>query len=197
MGSRGSSSFSQISIRLLPRLPQRPPRGIIVMGAHSIPCAIGRCGIGVKRREGDGRTPIGRFKIVEWRRRKESWRIFRPESLLIKPNDGWCDDPALWAYNKRVSLPFKGSAETLWRDDSVYDALGVLDFNFRPRVLGRGSAIFFHLAHPEFKSTAGCVALSRTTLRKAQMLWRTNLQVMIGEWPARRRAPKIAEPTRT
>jgi L,D-peptidoglycan transpeptidase YkuD (ErfK/YbiS/YcfS/YnhG family) len=74
--------------------------------------------------------------------------------------------------------------------------LGVLDFNFRPRKLGRGSAIFFHLAHPGLSPTAGCVAFPRTTMRKVQMLWRHNLQVIIGEVSARRRAPKIADPTR-
>jgi L,D-peptidoglycan transpeptidase YkuD (ErfK/YbiS/YcfS/YnhG family) len=47
----------------------------------------------------------------------------------------------------------------MWRADHLYDVVGVLDYNIRPRVRGRGSAIFFHIATDDLTPTAGCVAL--------------------------------------
>jgi L,D-peptidoglycan transpeptidase YkuD (ErfK/YbiS/YcfS/YnhG family) len=40
----------------------------------------------------------------------------------------------------------------------------VLGYNDRPRVRGKGSAIFVHLARPGFTPTDGCIALSRRDL---------------------------------
>ena len=74
--------------------------------------------------------------------------------------EGWCDDVADPAYNKPVRLPYAASHEALWRDDAVYDVIGVLDWNLAPIVPGRGSAIFFHVATPDYAPTAGCVALA-------------------------------------
>ncbi len=65
------------------------------------------------------------------------------------------------AYNRPVRLPYPASAEQLWRDDHLYDLLVVLGYNDRPVVAGQGSAIFLHLAAPDFAPTAGCVALGR------------------------------------
>ena len=50
----------------------------------------------------------------------------------------------------RSRLPYPASHERLWRDDHLYDILVVLDWNLmNPRPYG-GSAIFFHLASPDF-----------------------------------------------
>lgn len=178
--TRGSRSFSHLSIRPLPRLPNRPYLGLLAMGSLAIPCAIGGNGIAPKLREGDGRTPIGRFSIVEWRRRKDIWTIFRPDCRTIKRTDGWCDDPASNRYNRPVTLPFRAGAENLWRDDGVYDVIGIVDFNFKPRVSGRGSAIFFHLAHEDCRATAGCIAFRRSTMRKVQNLFSAKVKIKIG-----------------
>ena len=78
----------------------------------------------------------------------------------ISPHDGWCDDVDDAAYNKPVRLPFPASHEALWRDDQLYDVIGVLDWNVAPVEKGRGSAIFFHVATPDYAPTAGCVALA-------------------------------------
>jgi len=41
-----------------------------------------------------------------------------------------------------------------------------IDHNTRPRIAGRGSAVFVHVARPQFKPTAGCVALDIGSLRR-------------------------------
>ena len=78
----------------------------------------------------------------------------------ISPNDGWCDAPNDAAYNQAVSLPYTASAESLWRDDNVYDLIVVLGHNDSPVVPGCGSAIFIHVAQPDYAATEGCVALA-------------------------------------
>jgi len=83
----------------------------------------------------------------------------------IAPLDGWCDDPAHRAYNRQVRLPFDASHEVLWRDDHVYDVIGVLGWNDDPVERGRGSAIFLHLAREDGRPTEGCVALAPRDLR--------------------------------
>jgi L,D-peptidoglycan transpeptidase YkuD (ErfK/YbiS/YcfS/YnhG family) len=118
------------------------------------------------KREGDGGTPLGRFpvRLVLYRPDK----IPRPRTLLsvraIRAGDGWCDDPRDRNYNRLVRLPSKRSAEGLMRDDRLYDLVLVLGYNDRPRIRGRGSAIFMHLARDGYTPTEGCVALSRRDL---------------------------------
>jgi L,D-peptidoglycan transpeptidase YkuD (ErfK/YbiS/YcfS/YnhG family) len=77
-------------------------------------------------------------------------------------------------------MPFRSGAENLWRDDGVYDVIGVLDYNFSPRINGRGSAIFIHLAHTDYRATAGCIAVRRLTMRKMQTLCSAKVRVRIG-----------------
>jgi L,D-peptidoglycan transpeptidase YkuD (ErfK/YbiS/YcfS/YnhG family) len=95
-------------------------------------------------------------------------RMMRPRSGLptraLRPDDGWCDAVGDRNYNRRVRHPYPASAERLWRSDHVYDAIVVLDYNTRPRVQGAGSAIFIHLARPQFQPTEGCIALARRDL---------------------------------
>jgi L,D-peptidoglycan transpeptidase YkuD (ErfK/YbiS/YcfS/YnhG family) len=83
---------------------------------------------------------------------------------VISPADGWCDAIADRNYNRRVRHPYPASAEALWRSDGLYDVVVVLDCNRRPRIRGRGSAIFMHVARPGFEPTEGCIALRRADL---------------------------------
>jgi L,D-peptidoglycan transpeptidase YkuD (ErfK/YbiS/YcfS/YnhG family) len=55
----------------------------------------------------------------------------------------------------------------MWRQDNLYDLVLVLGYNRRPRVRGRGSAIFMHLAQSGYAPTAGCIALSARNMRIA------------------------------
>lgn len=128
--------------------------------------ALGRTGTRALKREGDGGTPLGRFTVRQVLYRAD--RIPRPRTLLplraIREHDGWCDDPADRNYNRFVRLPSQRSAEGLKRADHLYDLVLVLGYNDVPRVRGKGSAIFVHLARPGFTPTEGCIALSRHDL---------------------------------
>lgn len=148
--------------------PGRQSRGVMRIGAWSLPIALGRGGVRANKREGDGGTPRGRFHPVRvwWR----ADRLPRPAALLpvrrIGRSDAWCEDPA----DRRYNRPFQRSAaelgDRLWRDDSLYDLFVEIDHNARPRIAGRGSAVFIHVARPGFGPTMGCVALRRDDLRR-------------------------------
>jgi L,D-peptidoglycan transpeptidase YkuD (ErfK/YbiS/YcfS/YnhG family) len=96
-------------------------------------------------------------------------RVPPPRSAVprepIAPADGWCDDPAHPDYNRMVQLPHPARHEALWRDDTLYDIVGVLGWNDDPPQRGRGSAIFLHVARPDLAPTEGCIALPAADLR--------------------------------
>ncbi len=164
-----SRGITRLRVMPAPRLYLgQQPRGWLIAGATHIPCAIGRAGIGRKRFEGDGKTPVGRFAVTYLYFRPDS--RFRPgrnlPALPLRRDSAWCDDPADRNYNRPVRLPHGKSREGMWRDDHLYDVVGVLDYNLRPRVAGRGSAIFLHLARDDLSPTAGCVALRAADMRR-------------------------------
>jgi L,D-peptidoglycan transpeptidase YkuD (ErfK/YbiS/YcfS/YnhG family) len=63
-------------------------------------------------------------------------------------------------------VPPKSNADRLTRQDNLYDFIIEIDHNTRPRVAGRGSAVFIHVARPGYAPTAGCVALDINALRR-------------------------------
>jgi L,D-peptidoglycan transpeptidase YkuD (ErfK/YbiS/YcfS/YnhG family) len=142
--------------------------GWMDLGESRVRCALGRGGTlaAALKREGDGASPVGVWPI-----RRVLYRPDRgppPQTALpvapIAPDDGWCDDPNDPAYNRPVKHPYPASAERLWREDGVYDLVMILGHNDDPVLPGAGSAIFLHLARPDFSPTEGCVALARTDL---------------------------------
>jgi L,D-peptidoglycan transpeptidase YkuD (ErfK/YbiS/YcfS/YnhG family) len=141
-------------------------RGWLAAGGVKIPVALGRGGIKANKREGDGGTPRGLFrpKRLWWRADRHP----RPRSFLpvraIGPLDAWCEDPADRHYNQPVRLDRDHAGDRLWRDDHLYDFVIELDHNTRPRIAGRGSAVFLHLARTNFSPTAGCVAMTRPAM---------------------------------
>jgi L,D-peptidoglycan transpeptidase YkuD (ErfK/YbiS/YcfS/YnhG family) len=131
-------------------------------------CVLGKGGVrpAAEKREGDGASPLGVWPLRRvWHRAD---RLERPETGLsvrrIAPEDGWCDGPGDPAYNRAVLLPYPASAERMWRDDHVYDLVVELGYNDDPVVGGAGSAIFWHLAQPDWRATEGCVAVSLETM---------------------------------
>jgi L,D-peptidoglycan transpeptidase YkuD (ErfK/YbiS/YcfS/YnhG family) len=141
-------------------------RGWLYLGPLRFPCALGRGGSRVRKREGDGATPIGCWPIEEILFRSD--RLARPRTMLpvqrIRRMDGWCDAPGDRNYNRPVRHPYPASAERLWREDGLYDVVVVLGHNQRPRLRGWGSAIFMHVARPGSLPTEGCIALERSHL---------------------------------
>lgn len=127
---------------------------------------VGRAGVKADKHEGDGATPAGSYSLVSVLYRPD--RLTAPASHLpIRPialNDGWVDDPADRNYNRLVPLPYPASAEQMWREDDLYDALVVIGYNMEPIIPGAGSAIFLHIAAPDFAPTAGCVAVRKQVL---------------------------------
>lgn len=138
-------------------------QGKLHVGFVQFPCALGRGGRGPKNGEGDGVTPSGRWRLRQIFFRPD--RLRRPRTALpvspLSPRLGWCDAPGDVNYNRLVVLPYPASHEKLWRNDGLYDLVAVLGYNDAPRSQGRGSAIFLHLAHPDYRPTEGCVAISR------------------------------------
>ncbi|MFZ0776018.1 MAG: L,D-transpeptidase family protein [Xanthobacteraceae bacterium] len=130
--------------------------------------ALGRGGIKASKREGDGGTPAGRFRPVRLWWRPD--RLPRPRTLLpvrgIGGNDAWCEDPTDRRYNRAFRKSANGPGDRLRRDDGLYDLIVEIDHNTRPRVAGRGSAVFIHVARDGFAPTAGCVGLRRNALLK-------------------------------
>lgn len=138
-------------------------------GALRCRAAVGRGGVRAAKQEGDGATPAGLLPLRRVLYRAD--RGARPRAAVpvqpLAPRDGWCDDPGHADYNRFVLLPHPARHEELWRADAVYDLIGVLGWNDDPAVRGRGSAIFLHLARPDWASTAGCIALAEADLRAA------------------------------
>ena len=144
------------------------PEGAAEWNDRHVPCALGRAGVCRRKRESDGTTPVGCFALRRVLYRND--RVARPDTVLpvapIDPLDVWCDDPEDARYNQLVRQPYDASFELMWRDDHIYDIVVVLGFNDDPVVPGRGSAIFLHVARPDFGPTQGCVAVSEPNLRQ-------------------------------
>jgi L,D-peptidoglycan transpeptidase YkuD (ErfK/YbiS/YcfS/YnhG family) len=140
--------------------------GILQVEGWTYPCALGRSGVTTNKREGDGATPAGCFALREVRFRADRIGTIRTAlpHRATTPKDGWCDDPDDPRYNRETRLPIDASAETLWRDDALYDVVVVIGYNDAPVQAGKGSAIFLHVAGPGLAATEGCVALPRNTL---------------------------------
>jgi L,D-peptidoglycan transpeptidase YkuD (ErfK/YbiS/YcfS/YnhG family) len=140
--------------------------GVAIWGERRLRCALGRGGVSRDKREGDGATPAGAWKMRRLLYRAD--RIERPPTPLpvsaIGADDGWCDAPRDANYNRQIRLPYPASAETLYRADCVYDLIVPLGYNDAPIVAGAGSAIFLHVAQPDFAATEGCVAFALADL---------------------------------
>ena len=135
---------------------------------YRIKCAIGKRGIGKKKKEGDLITPIGLFKIrfLLYRKDRNIRLITNLKKYVIKRNMGWCDDPKTKKYNKLITTPFKYSYEKLYKKENIYDLILVLNYNMNPIKKNKGSAIFIHIAKNNYSNTAGCIAVKKKQLLK-------------------------------
>jgi L,D-peptidoglycan transpeptidase YkuD (ErfK/YbiS/YcfS/YnhG family) len=144
-------------------------------------CALGKFGIGEKKKEGDNITPRGIFNIIKIYYRKDRIKKLssRFKPIEITKNMGWCDDPKSRKYNQLINLPTKYSHEILYRKDNIYDLILVLNYNIKPTVKNRGSAIFIHVAKKNYKKTAGCIALKKVNLIYLAKEIKKNTKVLI------------------
>ena len=157
------------------------PAGWLSAGPHRFRCALGRSGIRADKTEGDGATPPGCLPVraVLYRSDRLDPPITGLPSRALREDDGWCDDPRDVAYNRPVTRPYAARHEALWRDDGLYDIVTILGWNDDPVVPGAGSAIFLHLAKPDYAPTEGCVALALADCLSVLRLARPGSQVVI------------------
>ena len=143
-----------------------PRRGWLTADGWTVPVALGRGGILANKREGDGGTPKGTYHPLQlwWRADRHP----RPRTYLpvrpIRPEDAWCEDPRDRHYNQPIRLVRDQSGDRLTREDHLYDFIVEIDHNTEPRIAGRGSAVFLHLARDNFGPTAGCVSMTRSAM---------------------------------
>jgi hypothetical protein len=142
--------------------------GVLKYKVLKFRCALGKAGVGNKKSEGDNITPKGNYKIVRIYYRKDRVKKISSKIKLIKikKDMGWCDDPKSVSYNQLIKLPTNFSYEKLFRKENIYDLIIVLDYNMKPTIKNKGSAIFIHVARRKFNKTSGCIALKKTDLRR-------------------------------
>ena len=148
---------------------------------YKVKCTTGKRGIGYKKKEGDQITPLGRYKIKYILYRKDRVKKIRSKikTIVIRKNMGWCDDPKSKNYNKLIKLPSSFSFEKLYKKENIYDIILVLNYNMKPVIKNKGSAIFIHVAKKKFKKTEGCIALNKDFLLKFLKELKINTEIRI------------------
>jgi len=148
---------------------------------YKVKCAIGKRGIGHKKKEGDLITPIGQYKITYLLYRKDRIKNIKSKlkKIIIKKNMGWCDDPRSKKYNKLIYLPSNFNYEKLFKKENIYDIVLVLNYNMKPVKKNKGSAIFIHVAKNNYKKTEGCIAIKKSQLLKILKVIKINTEVKI------------------
>ena len=151
------------------------------IGSYKVKCAIGKRGIGLKKKEGDKITPKGKFKIKSILFRKDRIKSLKSNIKVknITKNMGWCDDPKANSYNQLIKFPFMFSAEKLYRKENTYDIIIVLNYNIDPIVKNKGSAIFLHIARKNYQKTNGCIAIKKPHMKKIIKLLKKDTLVLI------------------
>jgi L,D-peptidoglycan transpeptidase YkuD (ErfK/YbiS/YcfS/YnhG family) len=174
-----AAGFRRVRVR---RSTAGRSHGILLAGRLAIPVVLGRSGIAANKREGDGATPRGCFRFVRlwWRADRSPRPPTALRSRRIEPTLAWCEDPADRRYNRPFRRSASGLGDRLWRDDGLYDFVLEIDHNIRPRITGRGSAVFVHVARQGRSPTAGCIALDPFVLRRLLQWLGPHTRIEIG-----------------
>ena len=153
----------------------------LTYGQYKVKCALGKRGIGHKKKEGDLITPIGQYKIkfILYRKDRVKKIHSKLKKVIIKKNMGWCDDPNSEKYNKLINLPFNFKYEKLFKKENTYDIILVLNYNMNPIKKNKGSAIFIHVVKKNYRKTKGCIAIGKTQLLKIIKKIKNNTKVKI------------------
>ncbi len=129
---------------------------------------VGRTGISARKREGDGATPAGTYRLGSTVYGLDPDPGVRGGYHRLACGDWWDEDPGSPTYNRfrhircGTAPPFGGGSEALWRATTAYREFAVIRYNAGPVVPGRGSAIFLH--DDTGGATNGCVSLPRPRL---------------------------------
>ena len=140
--------------------------GVLKFKNLKFKCALGKSGIGKKRKEGDNITPKGSYKLLGIFYRSDRIQNFKTilKKRKINKKMGWCDDVNNKNYNKLIKLPCNFSNEKLYRRDNIYDLVVPINYNTNKIARGKGSAIFLHVAKKNYSPTKGCIALKKKDL---------------------------------
>ena len=117
-------------------------------------CAIGKRGIGYKKKEGDLITPKGRYKI--------KYILYRKDRVK-----------KIYSKIKKIAI------ENLYKKENIYDIVIVLNYNMNPIIRNKGSAIFIHVARKNYQKTEGCVAIKKKHLIQIIKELKRNTKVKI------------------
>jgi L,D-peptidoglycan transpeptidase YkuD (ErfK/YbiS/YcfS/YnhG family) len=161
---------------------ERGPEGGWRRVGESVPVLYGKNGLawgrgirgteewGLRKREGDGRSPAGVFAIGT---------IYGNELRLpdgadfpfhqVTANDAWPDDPANPFYNQHVVVdaaqpPAWFAAQRMRTGDAAYRWRVEIRHNADPIEPGAGSATFFHIRRGETRRTSGCTTMAEPAL---------------------------------
>ena len=139
--------------------------GTLIHNKKRYKCALGKNGIAKRKKEGDKKTPAGLFSLGKVYYRKDKIRNLKTKlkKIVIKKKMAWCDDPNNKFYNKLTFTNDK-SKEKLYRKDNLYNIIVVINYNIKPIIKNKGSAIFIHLARKNYSGTMGCIGLKKKDL---------------------------------
>ena len=153
----------------------------LTYGNFKAKCAVGKKGISIKKKEGDLITPKGLFSIKKVLFRSDRIKYLKTKltKKKITKKMGWCDDPNSKKYNQLVIYPFNYNTEKLFRQDNIYDIILVLNFNMKPILRKKGSAIFLHVAKKKISPTKGCIAISKVKLKSLLSIINKNTKIKI------------------
>jgi len=134
----------------------------LVVDEFIFKCAIGKDGTTNNKKEGDLKTPIGKYGIGDLYYRKDRIKLpyTKIKKIYIKKNYAWCNDVTNKKYNKKTTISKNFKYEKLYRKDHKYDLFIPIKYNYKKIIPGKGSAIFFHITK-NYKSTEGCIAVSK------------------------------------
>jgi L,D-peptidoglycan transpeptidase YkuD (ErfK/YbiS/YcfS/YnhG family) len=145
---------------------------------------VGANGLSSSKREGDGTTPTGTYRLGGTLYGIAPNPGVRLRYHRLACGDWWDADPASPTYNTfqhvacGATPPFGGQSEALWRISPQYRHFAEIRYNAQPAVPGRGSAIFLHVSAG--RPTAGCVSLPEPRLVRVLRWLRPGAAIHLG-----------------
>ena len=142
--------------------------GFIHVPGRQWRCCHGRGGLSDHKAEGDGATPTGLLTLRRVLFPRRPWPgpahhrahgTDRPQRRLVRRPVRRTLQP-----RRPPALP-PATTRNCGGGTPSYDIVGVLGWNDAPVVRFMGSAIFLHVARPDYTPTEGCIALSSPDLR--------------------------------